>query len=63
VLATVTLPTREVEPEPERLPEGELPEGEVPEGEKRPKGAAEQPAEGGGEADAVQSGESGSTEN
>src|SRR5881397_3610240 len=32
VLATVGLPTREVEPEPEEVPEGEeLPEGEVPE--------------------------------
>jgi large subunit ribosomal protein L25 len=47
VLATVTLPTREVEPEPEEVPEGEeLPEGEVPEGEA-PEGAAEQAAEGG----------------
>jgi large subunit ribosomal protein L25 len=63
VLATVTLPTREVEPEPEELPEGELPEGEVPEGEEAPEGAAEQPAEGGGEAGAGESGESGSTEN
>src|SRR5213594_2107934 len=43
VLATVTLPTREVEPEPEEVPEGEeLPEGEVPEGEEAPEGAAEQ---------------------
>ncbi len=42
VLATVGLPTREVEPEPEELAEGEeLPEGEVPEGE-----AAEGVAEG-----------------
>ncbi len=41
VLATVTMPTREVEPEPEELEEGaELPEGEVPEGEA-PEGAAE----------------------
>jgi large subunit ribosomal protein L25 len=40
VLATVTLPTREVEPEPEELEEGEeLPEGEVPEGEEAPEGA------------------------
>jgi large subunit ribosomal protein L25 len=39
VLATVTLPTREVEPE-EEVPEGEeLPEGEVPEGEAAPEGA------------------------
>ena len=51
VLATVTLPTREVEPEPEELPEGELPEGEVPEGEEAPEGAAGEAAEGGAEAD------------
>jgi large subunit ribosomal protein L25 len=62
VLATVTLPTREVEPEPEELPEGELPEGEVPEGEEAPEGGAEQPGEGGGEAGAGESGESDSTE-
>jgi large subunit ribosomal protein L25 len=62
VLATVTLPTREVEPEPEELPEGELPEGEVPEGEEAPEGAAEQPVEGGGEAGSGESGESDSTE-
>jgi large subunit ribosomal protein L25 len=44
VLATVTLPTREVEPE-EVVEEGEeLPEGEVPE-EERPEGAeAEEPS-------------------
>src|ERR671923_1381136 len=41
VLATVTMPTRFVEPEPEEvegeeLEEGELPEGEVPEGEEAP---------------------------
>jgi large subunit ribosomal protein L25 len=52
VLATVTMPTRIVEPEPEEvegeeLEEGELPEGEVPEGE-----AAEAAAEGEGEAPA-----------
>jgi large subunit ribosomal protein L25 len=45
VLATVTMPTRIVEPEPEveeeELEEGELPEGEVPEGEEAPEGAAE----------------------
>jgi large subunit ribosomal protein L25 len=42
VLATVTLPTREVEPE--EVPEEgeEVPEGEVPD-EERPEGAAEQP--------------------
>ena len=44
VLATVTLPTREVEPE-EVAEEGEeVPEGEVPEGEQ-PEGAADQPEE------------------
>ena len=52
VLATVTMPTRFVEPEPEEvegeeLEEGELPEGEVPEGEEAPEGEA--PAEAGGE--------------
>jgi large subunit ribosomal protein L25 len=57
VLATVTLPTREVEPEPEELPEGELPEGELPEGEEAPEGAGEQPAEAGGEAGAGEQGE------
>ena len=43
VLATVTMPTRIVEPEEEvEGEEGELPEGaEVPEGEEAPEGAAE----------------------
>src|SRR5438067_2387596 len=42
VLATVTMPTREVEPE-EVTEEGEeVPEGEVP-AEERPQGAADQP--------------------
>src|SRR5918912_1710223 len=44
VLATVTMPTRIVEPEAEEVEgeEGELPEGvEVPEGEEAPEGAAE----------------------
>lgn len=51
VLATVTMPTRFVEPEPEEvegeeeLEEGELPEGEVPEGEE---GEGEPAAEGEG---------------
>jgi large subunit ribosomal protein L25 len=51
VLATVTMPTRIVEPEPEEvegeeLEEGELPEGEVPEGEEAPaEGEGEAPAE------------------
>jgi large subunit ribosomal protein L25 len=53
VLATVTMPTRFVEPEVEEvegeeLEEGELPEGEVPEGKEAPEGeAGETPAEGG----------------
>ena len=49
VLATVTMPTRIVEPEPEEVEE-ELEEGEVPEGEEAPEGAAEAPAEGEAEA-------------
>jgi large subunit ribosomal protein L25 len=56
VLATVTLPTRVEEPEPE-VEEGELPEGEVPEGEE-PEGAAE----GEGESAAEGAAESGTTE-
>jgi len=61
VLATVTMPTRIVEPEPEEeeLAEGEeLPEGEVPEGEEASEGGAEASAE--PEADAA--GEQGTTE-
>ena len=58
VLATVTLPTRVEEPEPEVEEGEELPEGEVPEGEEQPEGAAEQPAE--PSADAA--GEPGTTE-
>jgi large subunit ribosomal protein L25 len=59
VLATVTLPTRVVEPEPE-VEEGLEPgaEGEVPEGEEAPEGAAEAPPEPGGDA----AGEPGTTE-
>jgi large subunit ribosomal protein L25 len=46
VLATVTMPTREVEPEPEEVPEGEEgAEGAVAEGEEAAEGA-EAPAEG-----------------
>jgi large subunit ribosomal protein L25 len=48
VLATVTMPTRIIEPEPEEVEE-ELEEGEVPEGEELPVGA-EAPAEGEAEA-------------
>jgi large subunit ribosomal protein L25 len=57
VLATVTLPTRVEEPEPEVEEGEELPEGEVPP-EELPEGAAEQPAEPGAEA----AGEPGTTE-
>src|SRR6266571_8201228 len=62
VLATVTLPTRVEEPEPEveEGEEGEVPEGEVPP-EEQPEGAAEQPAEPGGEAGAGPPGEPGTT--
>jgi large subunit ribosomal protein L25 len=55
VLATVTMPSRIVEPELEELEEGV----EVPEGEEAPEGAAEAPAETGEEAAA---GEAGTTE-
>jgi large subunit ribosomal protein L25 len=61
VLATVTMPTQIVEPEPEEeeLAEGEeLHEGEVPEGEEAPEGDAEASAE--PESDA--SGDQGTTE-
>jgi large subunit ribosomal protein L25 len=59
VLATVTLPTRIEEPEPEVE---ELEEGEVPEGEEAPEGAAEQPpAEPGAEAGTGEEGEPGTT--
>jgi large subunit ribosomal protein L25 len=60
VLATVTMPTRIVEPEPE---EEELEEGvEVPEGEEAPEGAAEAPAEPGAEAGTGPEGEPGTAE-
>jgi large subunit ribosomal protein L25 len=55
VVATLTMPTRVIEPEEE---EEEVEEGEVPEGEEAPEGAAEAPAE--PEADAA--GESGTVE-
>ena len=57
VLASVGLPTREVEPEPEEPAEGEeLPEGEVPEGEEGAEGA--EPAAEGGDAASGGDGES-----
>jgi large subunit ribosomal protein L25 len=67
VLATVTMPTKFVEPEPEEvegeeeLEEGELPEGEVPEGEEAPEGEGEPRAEG-EEAGTGSEGEPGTTE-
>ncbi|TML01983.1 MAG: hypothetical protein E6G36_12480 [Actinobacteria bacterium] len=62
VLASVGLPTRVEEPEPEEAEEGEeLPEGEVPEGEEAPEGAAEAPAEAGAEAASGEQGEPGTT--
>jgi large subunit ribosomal protein L25 len=63
VLATVTMPTRIVEPEPEEVEEEELAEGEVPEGEEAPEGAAEEaPAEPGEEAGTGSEGEPRTTE-
>jgi large subunit ribosomal protein L25 len=61
VLATVTVPTKVEEPEPEEV-EGEEGEegveGEVAEGEEAPEGAGEEPAE----SEAEAAGESGSDE-
>ena len=59
VLATVTMPTRVVEPEVE---EGEEVEGEVPEGEEAPEGAAEAPPEPEAGAGTGESGEPGTVE-
>ena len=58
VLATVTMPTRVEEPEPEVEEGEELPEGEVPEGEEAPEGEGEP----GAEASSGESGEPGTTE-
>src|SRR5947208_141386 len=62
VLATVTLPTKVEEPEPEVVEgeEGELAEGEVPP-EEQPEGAAEQRVEPGGEAASGEQAEPGTT--
>jgi large subunit ribosomal protein L25 len=64
VLATVTLPTREVEPEEPELSEEELAAlaeaGELPEGEEAPEGAAE--GEGPAEGEDAGTGESGEPE-
>ena len=63
VLATVTMPTRIVEPEAEELEGAELPEGaEVPEGEEAPEGAAEAAQDAGGDAGEGSEGEPGTTE-
>jgi large subunit ribosomal protein L25 len=60
VLATVTVPTKVEEPEPEEVEgeEGEEVEGEVAEGEEAPEGTGEEPAE----SEAEAAGESGSDE-
>jgi large subunit ribosomal protein L25 len=61
VLATVTMPTRVVEPEEEEVTE--LPEGmEVPEGAEAPEGAAEAAPDTGGEAAGGSEGEPGPAE-
>ena len=52
VLATVTMPTRFVEPEPEEVEGEELEEGELPEGEEAVAEGEEAPAEGEAEAPA-----------
>src|SRR5437660_5474852 len=62
VLATVTMPTKVEEPEPEVEEGEELPEGEVPEGEEAPEGAAEGAAEPAADAAAGDQGEPGTTE-
>jgi large subunit ribosomal protein L25 len=65
VLATVTMPTRIVEPEAEEVEgeEGELPEGvEVPAGEEAPEGAAEAAPETGEDAGSGSDGEPGTAE-
>ena len=62
VLATVTLPTREVEPEEEVVEGEELAEGEVPEGEEAPEGAAEGGGPAEGDTGSGEQGEPGNTE-
>jgi large subunit ribosomal protein L25 len=63
VLATVTVPTKEVEPEPTEEELAELEEGvELPEGEEAPEGAAEGQAEPQADAGTGESGEPGTTE-
>ena len=62
VLASVGLPTRVEEPEPEAAEGEELAEGEVPEGEEAPEGAGEQAGESGAEAASGEQGEPGTSE-
>ena len=63
VLATVTMPTRFVEPEPEEVEgEEELEEGEVPEGEEAPEGEGEEAPAEGEEAGTGEEGEPGTPE-
>jgi large subunit ribosomal protein L25 len=62
VLASVGLPTRVEEPEPEVEEGEELLEGEVPEGEEAPEGAAEGGAEPAADASSGEQGEPGTTE-
>ena len=62
VLASVGLPTREVEPEPEEVEGEELAEGELPEGEEAPEGAAEGEGATEGDAGSGEQGESGTSE-
>jgi large subunit ribosomal protein L25 len=61
VVATITAPTRVVEPEVEEV-EGEEVEGEVPEGEEVPTAEGEAPAEAEGEAPAEVGGETETSE-
>jgi large subunit ribosomal protein L25 len=64
VLATVTMPTKFVEPEPEEVEgEEELEEGELPEGEEAPEGEeGEEPSAEGEEAGSGDEGEPGTAE-
>ena len=62
VLASVGLPMREVEPEPEEVEGEELAEGEVPEGEEAPEGAAEGGGPAEGDAGSGEQGEPGTSE-
>jgi large subunit ribosomal protein L25 len=56
VLATVTMPTVFVEPEPEEIEGEELEEGELPEGEEAPEGEGEGEGEAPAEGEAAEGG-------